>query len=286
MNQEDNVDKKSLKDKIKDLNLNIIEKFIVPDYIQNNLNHTLRSYQKEALAIFDYYISDNCHFKNNNQPIELLFNMATGSGKTLIMASLVLQLYTKGYRNFIFFVNSTNIITKTLDNFLNTKSTKCLFKNEIFIDGKKINIKQVNNFISNDGDDINIIFTTIHSLHNNLKDENENSFGIDEISRYKVVLLADEAHHFSSSTKNKDLFIEDESWENSINKIMSNTKHTNILLEFSATINFDDPEIVKKYQNRTIYEYGLKTFYENGYSKDINLLQVGLEEEFNIEDSK
>ncbi|MDA0062985.1 DEAD/DEAH box helicase family protein [Brachyspira hyodysenteriae] len=31
-----------------------------------------------------------------------MFNMATGSGKTLIMASLILYLYEKGYRNFLF----------------------------------------------------------------------------------------------------------------------------------------------------------------------------------------
>ena len=52
-------------------------------------------------------------------PLHLLFNMATGSGKTLIMAGLILYLYEKGYRNFLFFVNSTNIIEKTKDNFLN-----------------------------------------------------------------------------------------------------------------------------------------------------------------------
>ena len=30
-------------------------------------------------------------------PLHLLFNMATGSGKTLIMAGLILYLYEKGY---------------------------------------------------------------------------------------------------------------------------------------------------------------------------------------------
>jgi type III restriction enzyme len=53
--------------------------------------------------------------------------MATGSGKTLMMAGLILYLYEKGYRNFLFFVNSNNIIDKTRDNFLNDISIKYLF---------------------------------------------------------------------------------------------------------------------------------------------------------------
>ena len=40
--------------------------------------------------------------------------MATGSGKTLIMACAILTLYQKGYRNFLFFVNSNNVLTKRL----------------------------------------------------------------------------------------------------------------------------------------------------------------------------
>ena len=53
--------------------------------------------------------------------------MATGSGKTLVMAGLIIYLYEQGYRNFLFFVNSTNIIEKTRDNFFNTTSSKYLF---------------------------------------------------------------------------------------------------------------------------------------------------------------
>jgi len=50
---------------------------------------------------------------------QLLMHMATGSGKTMMMAGLIAYLYAKGYRKFLFFVNSTNIINKTRDNFLN-----------------------------------------------------------------------------------------------------------------------------------------------------------------------
>lgn len=41
-----------------------------------------------------------------------MFEMATGSGKTLVMAGLILECYKQGYQNFIFFVNSANILEK------------------------------------------------------------------------------------------------------------------------------------------------------------------------------
>ena len=84
----------------------------MPSSITQNLNPAfeLRDYQKEAFASFIHYFNNDLPGKE--KPIHLLFNMATGSGKTLIMAGLILYLYEKGHRNFLFFVNSTNIIEK------------------------------------------------------------------------------------------------------------------------------------------------------------------------------
>ena len=87
----------------------------VPMSITDNLNPTfeLREYQKEAFVRFILCFEND--FEEKEKFLHLLFNMATGSGKTLIMAGLILYLYEKGYRNFLFFVNSTNIIEKTKD---------------------------------------------------------------------------------------------------------------------------------------------------------------------------
>ena len=92
----------------------------IPVYLRENLNPAfeLRPYQEEAFARFFHCFEKN--FPGKEAPLHLLFNMATGSGKTLIMAGLMLYLYEKGYRNYLFFVNSTNIIEKTKDNFLNS----------------------------------------------------------------------------------------------------------------------------------------------------------------------
>jgi len=80
--------------------------------IKDNLNPTfeLREYQKEAFVRFILCFEND--FEEKEKPLHLLFNMATGSGKTLIMADLILYLYEKGCRNFLFFVNSTNIIER------------------------------------------------------------------------------------------------------------------------------------------------------------------------------
>ena len=100
----------------------------IPDWLKENLNPTfqLRPYQEEAFARFFHCLDNN--FPGKEHPLHLLFNMATGSGKTLIMAGLILYLYEKGYRNFLFFVNSTNIIEKQRTTFSiprhpNTSST-------------------------------------------------------------------------------------------------------------------------------------------------------------------
>ena len=58
----------------------------IPDCIKNNLKSTfeLRPYQIEAFSRF-FHCLDN-DFPGKEWPLHFLFNMATGSGKTLIMA--------------------------------------------------------------------------------------------------------------------------------------------------------------------------------------------------------
>ena len=56
----------------------------VPDSVAQNLNpkYELRPYQIEAFACFFHCYKND--FPNKASPLHLLFNMATGSGKTLI----------------------------------------------------------------------------------------------------------------------------------------------------------------------------------------------------------
>ena len=104
----------------------------LPDYITQNLRYPLRSYQQEALGRYLYYKNDD----NRAIPEQVLYNMATGSGKTLLMAAVILEKYQQGERNFIFFVNNDNILTKSKDNFLESSSGKYLLRKRLSWIGK------------------------------------------------------------------------------------------------------------------------------------------------------
>lgn len=247
----------------------------IPTCITNNLNldFPLRLYQKEALRRFIYYID---HLESSNQQTAwLLFQMATGSGKTLIMASQILYLYTKGYRNFIFFVNSANVIEKTRDNFLNKESKKYLFAKEVKFNERIVKINEVDEFQGANNDNINILFTTIQKLHSDLNFPRENSITFEDFKEMNIVMLSDEAHHINSLTK-KHLNKEDQknisSWEHTVTRI-AKSNNSNVLLEFTATIDMNNDDIRKKYYDKLIYEYSLKEFRQDGYSKEVNILQ-------------
>ena len=242
-----------------------------------NKKFELRPYQIEAFKRFNYY---STQYLNKIKPTQLLFHMATGSGKTLVMAGIILDLYQKGYRNFIFFVHSKSIIEKTRDNFLNSLSSKYLFNDTISFSDRKVNIKEVENFEAVNNEDINIVFTTIQGLHRQLNTPKENSLTYEDFEDKKIVLLSDEAHHINAETK-KGKQTKDEveaivSWEGTVNKIF-NANADNYLLEFTATADLSHPDISTKYQDKLLFDYPLKQFRIDKYSKEVQVLQADLQ---------
>lgn len=267
-----------------------IEATSVPEIISSNLNQSfhIRPYQERAFQYFLKYWNENFDGKPNRH--KLLFHMATGSGKTLVMAGLILYLYEQGYRNFLFFVNSTNIIDKTRNNFLNNSSIKYLFKNRVTFGEKQVLIREVNNFQASTDDSINIAFSTIQGLHSRLANPQENALTFDDFQEKKIVLISDEAHHINVETKaglrtnmygdvtingqvSKEEAEEIISWESTVNRIF-NANPENVLLEFTATVDFNNANIAKKYAERLVFDYPLKQFRIDGYSKDIKVLQA------------
>ncbi len=248
----------------------------IPDYLKDNLNSRfeLRPYQEEAFGRF-FHCLDN-DFPGKDWPLHFLFNMATGSGKTLIMAGLILYLYEKGYRNFLFFVNSTNIIEKTKDNFLNPLSAKFLFSENIRFGARRVQVTPVANFEGVNQNDINICFTTIQKLHSDLTAEKENAITYEDFKDKKIVLLSDEAHHINVSTKS-DKDFEELNWEGTVQRIFEQNED-NLLLEFTATLDYGHKNIVGKYKNKVLYRYDLRQFRNDGYSKDVYIVQADFEE--------
>ncbi|MCY4461903.1 MAG: DEAD/DEAH box helicase family protein, partial [Albidovulum sp.] len=249
----------------------------IPKNITGNLapNICLRTYQATVLERFLYFIDD---FPQKPSNPHLLFHMATGSGKTVLMAALILDLYRRGYRNFLFFVNSTQIIEKTKENFLNPASTKHLFAPKLRIDDKPVEIRSVATFDGASGDAINIHFTTIHGLHTRMQYPKENAVTIEDFRDYKIVMISDEAHHLNAETKKTLTMGEAEekaSWEGTVSEIFRQHPE-NMLLEFTATVDLSHEAIRAKYHDKILYDYSLRQFREDGYSKDIELRQADL----------
>jgi len=266
----------------------------IPKHILDNLKYEFFDWQKEA---FENLITFDAikEITDDKSPTHLMFNMATGTGKTLVMAGCILHYYKKGYRKFIFFVNQKNIIYKTENNFIDNNHNKYLFADKIVIDNETINIKKVETFSkSNEG--IEIKLTTIQQLYNDIHIQKENQVLLDDLIKKDIVMLADEAHHLNTDTKKlqgeldlhtelndkaSEVEIEKKGWEHTVIELLLNKNgkkdsNRNVLLEFTATI----PEIQKvidKYADKTIYKFGLKEFLSAGYTKEINLLSSTLD---------
>lgn len=245
----------------------------LPRYIVDNLNPNfeLRPYQEAAFCNYITYFES----KLRQRPAQTLFHMATGSGKTLIMAGLMIYLYKQGYRNFLFFVNLSNIVRKTKENFLSHGSSKYLFADSIIIDGERVTVKEVSNFQSTDKNAINICFTTTQALHYDMWTVKENGISFDDFIGKKVVLISDEAHHLSASTKKKSVEeVENNNhWEYTVNRIFG-TNSDNVLLEFTATCDTKNVDIIAKYENKIVFDYPLSKFRADLYSKEIKTLRT------------
>ena len=258
-----------------------INRIPIPDYFETSLSKALRPYQEECFRNFLMYMGND--FDGKLLRPHLLFHMATGSGKTLIMAGVMLYLFEQGYRNFLFFVDSTNIVEKTKDNFLNASSSKYLFAPQIVINGKRVEIRKVDNFQGTSPDSINLCLCTIQGLHSDLNSDKENSVTYDDFTDQPVVLISDEAHHMNAATRSGRASAGDElhtqDWETTVMRIFNkeNGSLPNILLEFTATADLSDPAIAQKYENKIIFDYTLKKFREDRYSKDVEVLESDLE---------
>ncbi|WP_332258833.1 DEAD/DEAH box helicase family protein [Helicobacter pylori] len=230
----------------------------------SNLKNELRDYQKQAI--------NNYLEKRQSNPFQkhFMFEMATGSGKTLVMAGLILECYKQGYQNFIFFVNSTSILEKTKLNFTDSTSSKYLFSENININDENTEIKSINHLNESQASAINIYFSTIQGLFSLFTKAKENAISIEDLKDQKLVFLADEAHHLNTETKKKLSDAESSekhNWE-SVVKLALEQNKDNLLLEFSATIP-NEKSVKDKYENLKVITYTLKEFSEDKFCKNI-----------------
>lgn len=269
------------------------QNILIPDFITKNLKFPLLfDWQQKALENFLIFERSD-EFEDfpdiKNRPTHLLFNMATGAGKTLMMAALILYYYDKGYRHFLFFVNQNNIVDKTENNFVEISHNKFLFQPKIMHGDCVVPIQKVETFTLNP-QGIEIKFTSIQKLYNDIHVERENQTTLTYLHQLDIVMLGDEAHHLNAQTKEgtiteldleKELSdkssqkeIERKGWEHTVLELIlkkNGQPSKNVLLEFTATLPEND-EVQKKYADKIISKFALKDFLQAGFTKEINLV--------------
>ncbi|HGP4586121.1 TPA: DEAD/DEAH box helicase family protein [Neisseria meningitidis] len=256
--------------------------FALPEFVERNLKYPFFEWQKSALenfVIFDRASKLKDFPDIKNRPTHLLFNMATGAGKTMMMAALILYYFEKGYRHFLFFVNQNNIVDKTENNFIDPAHAKFLFTEKILQGDTVIPIRKVEMF-SPHSDGIEIKFTSIQKLYNDIHTERENQTTLADLHKLNLVMLGDEAHHLNAPTKSKkrDAEIEHKGWEHMVLELLLNKNGNpseNVLLEFTATPP-EKADVQQKYADKIITKFGLKEFLQKGYTKEINLVSSTL----------
>lgn len=241
--------------------------FEMPHYISDNLSRTLRDYQTEAVKHFIYLYENGQMDKAKH----VLFNMATGTGKTLTMAAIVLYLYEWGYRNFIFLVHQVQIKEQAQANFTNPTFEKYLFKKQVKFNGKTIPIKAIERFQDSKRAGINFMFFSTQLLAKRIDEPKENSINLDDFIQHDTIIIADEAHRLNVNTRRKTEVEDENNWEKAVQAVLhANPK--NLLLEFTATVDLKNENIHQKYQNKLVYKYDFLQFNRDRYSKNVAFL--------------
>lgn len=260
--------------------LQFVDDYEIPDFITSNISRTLRPYQELALKSFIFLYE-----KDRSKAKHLLFNMATGTGKTLVMACAVLYLYSKGYRNFIFLVHQVQIEMQAKKNFTDPKFEKYYFNPKgVKFNGRKVQVQEINNLHDSSDNAINFMFFSTSLLYNRLKEDRENGLTMEDFENNNIVIIADEAHRLNVDTRSKKKTDQEEilNWESAVMKAI-NAREGNMLLEFTATVDLKNENIRTKYEDKLVFRYDFLSFNKDGYSKDVRFLYNN---ETNIEDQK
>jgi len=277
--------------------------------IENLLRFPLRPYQLEALSAFDVFWKDGFDSRSLKQKTiqkvvgkdgalfewpKIGFEMATGSGKTLLMGAIILYLWFKGYRDFLILTPNTILFDKTIENFTprtvksifgdgwnltynlvtgNTYRDKtCNYQRDREISFYISNMQKFYDKGSNSSkgtqDTMKGVPYVRRPIEDSLwKDESEKhtvSF-IDFLRHRRPVIISDEAHHYQQS-KTKEAICE---------------LLPSIVLEFTAT-SIERGGISDIGQDN-LYKYPIQWYIGQGYGKRIFALGCGTSGEKHID---
>lgn len=251
--------------------------------------HPPRDYQMEALYLLDYLHSLSITSPIKHDLLELVdeekkkrapflsFEMATGSGKTMLMGAAMYLLNQKYniYNFLIITPPSTDIYQKTIRNFSPEGYESVWAEDSSF----QFNLITGDNYTQKlfykENADANIFVFNISKFGTNAtktedtwesaiwQDENGNQISIKQyLKNKKLVIITDEAHH----AQNKS----------SLNIIKN--FHPDLVLEFTATAVEQTRGDEKKAQS-VIYKYDIRRFLEDGHGKLVRAVALNTEKE-------
>ena len=254
---------------------------------QGITRHRLREYQMEALFLMDALLNispkqdlirdlqevvdDEEHAKDKERgkaPF-MSFEMATGSGKTMLMGAAMYLLREKhGITDFLVITPaSTDIYQKSIRNFSPTGAESVWADDTPFTFNLITGDNYTQNLFYKPGNDANIFVFNIAKFGANAnktdkpweeaiwKDDDGNTISIKQyLKGRRLAIITDEAHHAQTAAAQK---------------IIKNF-HPNLVLEFTATaienVAVTDAKAAKKSQT-IIYKYDVRRFLQDGYGK-------------------
>src|ERR1051325_2924840 len=253
--------------------------------------HRIRYYQIEALYVLDYLLGIPPNKVEKKSLIEVIdeearitapflgFEMATGSGKTMLMGASIFYIFKKfGIRNFLIITPaSTDVYQKTILNFARG-TFESVWANDApftynlvtgddytatplydgFDPAKDFSIFVFN--IAKFGP--NAVKTTQRWENSKWKDQAGNTVSIrDYLQKEKLVIITDEAHHA----------------QNRVSREIIRSFHPELVLEYTATAVEASKNEAKKSQT-IVYKYDIRKLLEDGYGKTVKAVALNVEE--------
>jgi len=275
------------------------------DKIQSLLKFSLRPYQIEALRAFQLFWKDGFDSRSLKQKTlqeievdgkkiqwnKVGFEMATGSGKTLLMGAIIADLWHRGYKDFLILTPNTILFDKTIENFT-PRAVKSIFGDGWnltynLVTGNSYRDKTCN---YEEARDISFYVFNMQKFYdkgtsNNQKDGIDTMKGVPYVRRpledslwrdksgnhtisfvdflreRRPVIISDEAHHYQQK-KTKEAILD---------------FLPSVVLEFTATsIEKGESE---SFGQDNLYKYPMQRYISEGYGKRIFAVGCGTSDE-------
>ncbi|HNM04543.1 MAG TPA: DEAD/DEAH box helicase family protein, partial [Leptospiraceae bacterium] len=217
------------------------------------------------------------HGKENPVKIPFIgYEMATGSGKTVLMGACICYLLEQGIKNFLIITpKSLDIYNKTIRNFTKGGSDS-IWEKDAQIKFNLITGDDYSHFQFHSDKDFNLFIFNIDKFGPNasrtskawessyFRDKNGNTISVREFLELEdLAIITDEAHHAQSLK------------EGGSGSIIKNF-HPKIVLEFTATA-LENVKSDEKRAQKVVYKYDIKRFLEDKYGKRIKAVALDTE---------